>query len=158
MGAPVTVGSRIGHGTVSSIQVPAGKAPLGRTLQGRSPLVVEDEQAVRDGPVVLLQTQGAQVVAFDTVDSLQAWLASVCAAAPDLLLLRYRLARGRTGIDAPVAIGARWPGVRLPAIVVTGSTLGGHEDEAQTHNYYLLIKPVLPSKVRATISFKLGPC
>jgi hypothetical protein len=44
----------------------------------------------------------------------------------------------------------------LPAIVITGSSLGGHEDEAVTHDYHLLIKPVLPNKLRAMIAFKLG--
>ena len=43
-----------------------------------------------------------------------------------------------------------------PAIVITGSSLGGHEDEAVTHDYHLLIKPVLPNKLRAMIAFKLG--
>ena len=34
--------------------------------------------------------------------------------------------------------------------------LAGHEDEAVTHDYHLLIKPVLPNKLRAMIAFKLG--
>ena len=54
------------------------------------------------------------------------------------------------------ALRARWPGVALPAIVVTGSSLGGHEDEAGRHDFHLLIKPVLPNKLRAMIAFKLG--
>jgi hypothetical protein len=40
--------------------------------------------------------------------------------------------------------------------VITGSSLGGHEDEALTHDFHLLIKPVLPNKLRAMIAFKLG--
>jgi CheY-like chemotaxis protein len=75
---------------------------------------------------------------------------------PDLLLVDYRLPQGRTGIDALVALRARWPAQRLPAIMITGSSLGGHEDEAVTHDYHLLIKPVLPNKLRAMIAFKLG--
>ena len=55
-----------------------------------------------------------------------------------------------------VAIRARWAGHHLPAIVITGSSLGGHEDEAVKHDYHLLIKPVLPNKLRAMIAFKLG--
>jgi hypothetical protein len=51
---------------------------------------------------------------------------------------------------------ARWPATKLPAIVVTGSTIGGHEDEAAAHDFHLLIKPVLPNKLRAMIGFKLG--
>jgi two-component system, sensor histidine kinase len=75
---------------------------------------------------------------------------------PQLLLVDYRLPQGKSGVDALVAIRASWPQARLPAIVVTGGTLGGHEDEAVTHDYHLLIKPVLPNKARAMIAFKPG--
>jgi CheY-like chemotaxis protein len=44
----------------------------------------------------------------------------------------------------------------LPAIVVTGSTMSGHDQEAQDKNFHLLIKPVVPNKLRAMIAFKLG--
>jgi two-component system, sensor histidine kinase len=173
MGTEVEVRSRVGHGTVFSLLVPLGKAPrswdaaaasspaakaalLGLTLQGRYIVVVEDEAAVREGLVVLLQAWGAQVVSFDTVDGVRAWLGQADAQRPDLLLVDYRLPQGTTGIDALVSLRARWPGAKLPAIVITGSSLGGHEDEAVTHDYHLLIKPVLPNKLRAMIAFKLG--
>jgi len=169
MEAPLTVRSRVGHGTVFSLVVPpgrmprtieaptgGGKAPIGLTLQGQLLVVVEDEAAVREGLVVLLKAWGVDVVAFDTVAAVSAWLASPAARPPDLLLVDYRLPEGRTGVDALVALRARWPGHRLPAIVVTGSSLAGHEDEAVTHDYHLLIKPVLPNKLRAMIAFKLG--
>ena len=171
MGTEVTVRSRSGHGTVFSLAVPLGrsprdlaalagsakvKAPLGLTLQGRHVVVVEDEAAVREGLVVLLQAWGASVTAFDTVEGVRAWLDRGGAAQPHLLLVDYRLPQGTTGIDALVALRAHWSGSKLPAIVITGSSLGGHEDEAVTHDYHLLIKPVLPNKLRAMIAFKLG--
>jgi CheY-like chemotaxis protein/anti-sigma regulatory factor (Ser/Thr protein kinase) len=168
MEAPIDVRSRIGRGTVFTLVVPAGKAPrqvappasgklpIGLSLDGRLVVVVEDEQAVREGLVVLLQAWGADVLSFDTVDAVRAWLATPDPRRPDLLLVDYRLPQGSTGIDALVAIRARWPEARLPAILVTGSTLGGHEDEAVTHDYHLLIKPVLPNKLRAMIAFKLS--
>ena len=169
MGTEVTVRSRIGHGTVFGFEVPVGKAPrevappsggarapIGLTLQGRLLVVVEDEQAVREGLEVLLKAWGASVVGFDTVDAVKAWLATAPPEAPDLLLVDYRLPAGSTGIDALVALRAHWPGAKLPAIVITGSSLGGHEDEAIEHDYHLLIKPVLPNKLRAMIAFKLG--
>lgn len=170
MDAPLEVRSRVGHGTVFSLEVPPGiaprtaedritkgKLPIGLTLEGRHFVVVEDEAAVRDGLVVLLQAWGARVSAFETVPALRDWLAAAGDAdRPDLLLVDYRLPQGTTGIDALVAGRARWPGLRIPAIVITGSSLGGHEDEAVTHDYHLLIKPVLPNKLRAMIAFKLG--
>jgi CheY-like chemotaxis protein len=169
MAAPMTVRSRVGHGTVFSIAVPLGKSPrsieplgsgvkppLGLTLQGRLLLVVEDETTVREGLVVLLQAWGARVVSFDTFEAVASWLAGTAATAPDLLMVDYRLPQGRTGIEALAALRRRWPDRRLPAIVITGSSLGGHEDEAVAHDYHLLIKPVLPNKLRAMIAFKLG--
>jgi two-component system, sensor histidine kinase len=169
MEAPISVRSRIGRGTVFSLEVPPGRAlrpldsgvgnprvPLGLTLNGRFILVVEDETAVRDGLVVLLQAWGARVSAFDTFEAVQRWLGGPGAEAPDLLLVDYRLPQGKTGIDALVSVRGQWPERKLPAILITGSSLGGHEDEAVTHEYHLLIKPVLPNKLRAMIAFKLG--
>ena len=170
MQSPVSVRSRVGHGTVFTLELPIGTAarhpaeasphgvqlPLGLTLQGRLILVLEDEIAVREGLVVLLQAWGAGVISFDSVGAVTDWLARPDAEAPDLLLIDYRLPQGRTGIEALTALRQRWPDRRLPAILITGSTLGGHEDEALTHDYHLLIKPVLPNKLRAMIAFKLN--
>ena len=170
MEAPIAVRSRVGHGTVFSLEVPVGKAPrnveaaapgaakaaLGLTLQNRLIVVVEDETAVREGLVVVLKAWGASVLSFESVAAVEGWLATPIDETPDLLLVDYRLPQGRTGIDALTKIRAAWPGRKLPAIVITGSSLGGHEDEAVTHDYHLLIKPVLPNKLRAMIAFKLG--
>lgn len=172
MAAPLSVRSRVGHGTAFTLELPLGGAgrddaapglrpgaPLGLTLQGRLIVVVEDEPAVREGLVVVLQAWGAQVQAFDAVDSLAAWLASAPPVRPDLALVDYRLPEERTGLEVLQRLRAHWPdpgGRRLPAIIVTGSSLGGHEDEALAHDFHLLIKPVLPNKLRAMIAFKLA--
>jgi signal transduction histidine kinase/CheY-like chemotaxis protein len=169
MASPLTVRSRVGHGTVFTLELPVGQAPrswdapaapsrahIGLTLDGRRIVVVEDEAAVREGLTVLLQAWGATVLAFDAVDGVTAWLADPQAEAPDLLLVDYRLPDGRTGIEALAALRARWPGRRLPAVVITGSSMGGHEAEAEVHDYHLLVKPVLPNKLRAMIGYKLG--
>lgn len=167
--APLQVRSRVDRGTVFSLELPMGieqrrverdigrsKAAIGLTLEGRRMVVVEDEAAVREGLVVLLQAWGAQVDAFETVEAVQAWVAQPATLQPDLLIVDYRLPGGTTGLEALAVLRARWPQARLPAIVVTGSSLGGHEDESATHDFHLLIKPVLPNKLRAMIAFKLG--
>jgi len=167
--APLTVRSQAGRGSVFTLEVPAGREPrglapavpsggarLGVTLQGRRLLVVEDEPTVREGLTVLLETWGAEVHALADIASLVQWLEAPDVRPPDLLLVDYRLPQGRTGIEALAALRARWPERVLPAIVVTGSSLGGHEDEAGRHDFHLLIKPVLPNKLRAMVAFKLG--
>jgi signal transduction histidine kinase/CheY-like chemotaxis protein len=168
--APLTVRSVVGRGTVFQFEVAAGREPrtiapppaalpgtLGIVLDTRRFLVVEDEPAVRQALVVLLQSWGASVDAFDSLASMQSWLAATGDdRAPDLTIVDYRLPEGHTGVEALQAVRARWPDRHLPAVVVTGSSLGGHEDEAGRHDFHLLIKPVLPSKLRAMIAFKLG--
>ncbi|WP_393940208.1 hypothetical protein [Piscinibacter sakaiensis] len=39
---------------------------------------------------------------------------------------------------------------------MTGSTLTRLEQEAQANDFHLLIKPVVPNRLRAMIAFKLG--
>ncbi|MFO1287085.1 MAG: hybrid sensor histidine kinase/response regulator [Rubrivivax sp.] len=178
MGSPITVRSRVAHGSVFSLEVPLGRAPrsidtgikgpttpspLGLSLEGRLFVVVEDEAVVREGLVVLLQAWGGRVAAFEGIEPLQAWLDGPAAQAPDLMLVDYRLQQGHTGIEALVAVRSRFAAggggsseQRIPAILVTGSSLVGHEDEALTHDYHVLMKPVLPGKLRAMIAFKLG--
>jgi len=170
--APLTVRSRVGHGTVFGLTVPAGRlepqamgslelgrAPLGLTLDGRLIVIVEDEPAVSEGLVVLLQAWGAEALAFDSVPSVRAWAQANPGQRPDLLLVDYRLPEGATGIDALLAVRAVYAGIDgtpIPAIMVTGSTMTGHELDAQAHDFHVLIKPVVPNKLRAMIAFKLG--
>jgi signal transduction histidine kinase len=169
MGAPLTLRSQPGRGTVFTLDLPAGKTPRpkplpvpgkgpsGLTLHGRLVVVVEDEPAVRAGLDVLLRGWGAELASFDSVAASSAW-AEACDTTqvkPDLLIVDYRLEEGRTGVDAIIALRRHF-GRRVPAILVTGSTMTGHDREAQEHDFHLLIKPVLPNKLRAMIAFKLG--
>ncbi|MBC7955864.1 MAG: hybrid sensor histidine kinase/response regulator, partial [Cytophagales bacterium] len=168
--APLTLRSESGRGSVFSLQLPpgkvprargpsdvSGKAPLGLTLDNKFIVVVEDEPAVRGGLEVLLKGWGAQVVSFETVLASSGWALAADPAAqrPDLLIVDYRLEQGRTGVEAIHALRARF-GADVPAIMVTGSTMTGHEAEAQEHDFHLLVKPVVPNKLRAMIGFKLG--
>ena len=169
MGVSVALRSTPGRGSVFALDLPAGKAarsqpparsasaPLSLTLAGRLIVVVEDEPAVRRGLEMLLRSWGATCLAFADVAAAVAWASSgdAKAAAPALLVVDYRLEPGETGIAAIAAMRSRF-GAQLPAIVVTGSSMAGHDEEAVAHDFHLLIKPVLPNKLRAMIAFKLG--
>ncbi len=169
MHAPLTMRSQPGRGTVFALELPLGKAappkmalapgkgPLGITLDGKLIVVVEDEPAVRAGLEVLLRGWGATLASFDSVTACTAWCKSAdpVTMKPALLIVDYRLENGATGVEAIVALRERF-GADLPAIVVTGSTMTGHDREAQDKNFHLLIKPVVPNKLRAMIAFKLG--
>jgi two-component system, sensor histidine kinase len=169
MGAPLGLRSEPGRGTVFTLELPLGRAArpqapalpgsasAGLALGGRQIVVVEDEPAVRLGLEVLLKSWGATVKSFDSVAACEAWTLEVAADAPPpaLLIVDYRLEGGRTGIEAIRALRQRF-GAGVPAIVVTGSTLSDHASAAQAHAFHLLVKPVLPNKLKAMIAFKLG--
>jgi signal transduction histidine kinase/CheY-like chemotaxis protein len=169
MNAPLTLRSQPGRGSVFTLELPVGvrprpqaqalpgKGPVGLTLEGRSIVVVEDEPAVLAGLEVLLRGWGAQILAFDSVGAAETWAAATDPALvrPDLFIVDYRLENGRNGVDAIVALRSRF-GAGVPAIVVTGSTMTGHDKEAQEKDFHILLKPVVPNKLRAMIAFKLG--
>lgn len=169
MGTQISVHSRPGCGTVFSFLIPMGQLQsttpdplrvqaqrLNLTLEGRRIVVVEDDPAVREGLEVLLQSWGATVDAFESLAALSHALPQ-WAQAPDLALVDYRLSDHETGLQALDMLRAQWPLAAVPAIVISGSnTLVGHEDLAQKYGYHLLVKPVLPNKLRAMIGFKLG--
>jgi len=172
--ATLTLRSRPGHGSVFTLEVSAGtRVPdslpartsqqgLGVSLQGRRIVVVEDDTAVREGLCVLLQAWGAEVEAHGDIAGLQRALrggaqeAARDGSAPDLAIVDYRLPEGHTGLEALALLRAHWRNTHLPAVVITGSSLGGHEEESVQHDFHLLVKPVLPNKLRAMIGFKLA--
>ena len=169
MGEPLALQSTPGRGSVFTLEVPVGealpaaaqaspaKAPLGLTLDGKLIVIVEDEPAVRAGLEVLLKGWGAEIASFDAIVTAAQWAASCdpLVVKPDLLIVDYRLEGAHTGTEAIQALRHVF-GRGLPAIMVTGSTMTGHDAEAELHDFHLLIKPVAPNKLRAMIGFKLG--
>jgi signal transduction histidine kinase len=169
MQAPLWMRSQPGRGTVFTLELPfgrlarpsstviPGKAPSAITLAGRLVVVVEDEPAVRAGLDVLLRGWGAEIASFESVAATRAWAerSDPAVVKPDLLIVDYRLEDGLTGVEAIKSLRARF-GAQIPAILVTGSTMTGHDREAHDQNFHLLIKPVVPNKLRAMIAFKLG--
>jgi two-component system, sensor histidine kinase len=167
--APLTLRSWPGRGSVFTLELAAAQAGAERagvavpapasslTLHGRRLIVVEDEAAVRAGIESMLVGWGAQLRSFDSVGACIAWVSrcGVEEPAPDLVLVDYRLEDGHNGIEALLALRRRF-GRGVPAIMVTGSTMSRVELEAQEHQFHVLIKPVLPNKLRAMIGFKLA--
>jgi CheY-like chemotaxis protein/anti-sigma regulatory factor (Ser/Thr protein kinase) len=165
LGAHVSLRSVPGKGSVFSVRLPLGvrpaadsshlrkSAPAPGDLSGRVIVVVEDEAAVLEGMRVLLEGWGAEVVAGasvrETMESLEP-----LARAPDLIVADYRLRDGNVGTQAIIAVRDRFR-ARIPAIIVSGSTTPAHIDEAKEMDAHLLLKPVMPAKLRTLIHFKL---
>ncbi len=169
MHAPMSLRSSPGCGTVFAVTVPRAVAPVVspapmRTaalampaLAGRRVLVVEDDPAVLGGLQVLLAAWGAEVQAHARAGDLDGALADgrIELPMPDLLLVDYRLEGDRTGVQVIEQLRSHWRS-SIPAIVVTGSTMSGLEQEAARHGFHLLVKPVVPAKLRAMVNFKLA--
>ena len=167
MGTPLGLRSEPGRGTVFTLELPPGRAARAEAparssaaaadaaLGGRLVVVVEDEPAVRLGIEVLLESWGAVVKSFDGVAACEAWSREAAhdATPPALLIVDYRLERGRSGIEAIAALRARF-GADVPAIVVAGSMQSEHAAEAQ--HFRWLVKPVLPHKLKAILALELG--
>ena len=130
-------------------------APLGVTLEGRLVVVVEDEPAVHERPGGAAQELGRQRDLVRQPAGLRVGAGRRADDAPDLLIVDYRLEQGHTGLEAIRALRAH---ARAADAGDRGhrQLLSSHEHEAGEHDFHLLIKPVVPNKLRAMIAFKLG--
>ena len=169
--APLELRSTPGRGTVFALTIPLGRPPrpsepvlppraaLGVTLDHRLIVMVEDDAAVRAGLEVLLKSWGAAVASFDSYQACAGWAAGgadgPALQRPDLVIVDFRLESGHTGLEVIAALRARF-GADLPAVIVTGSLMSNQEAEAHAHSFHLLLKPVVPNRLRAMIAFKLG--
>ncbi len=165
LGAPVGLASEPGRGSRFSLTLPQGMPPAPEAapssarhreaghLGGARIAVVEDESVVLEGMRVLLEGWGAHVVAAGSGEELLDRLAAE-QAPPALVIADYRLREGRSGVEAIRALRSRY-GAAVPAIIVTGSTTPFNLDEAKALGAHLLLKPVMPAKLRTLIHFKL---
>jgi signal transduction histidine kinase/CheY-like chemotaxis protein len=163
--SPISVRSVPGKGSMFGIRVPRGVRPeaeapalqrsTGRVgdLAEKLIVVVEDEAAVLEGMRVLLESWGADVVACGSLAETAARAADLVRA-PDLIVADYRLREGGIGTEAISTLRKRF-NAAIPAIIVSGSTTPAHLGEAQALDAHLLLKPVMPAKLRTLINFKL---
>jgi signal transduction histidine kinase len=163
--APVTLRSVPGKGSVFRVRLPVGLQPVaagarGRKraatpgdLSGRTIVVVEDEASVLEGMRVLLEGWGAEVVSATSIAETMEQVTPL-SRAPDLIIADYGLREGAVGTHAITAVRDRFKSA-IPAIVVTGSSMPAHIEDAKAVGAHLLIKPVMPGKLRTLINFKL---
>ena len=169
--APIALRSRVGRGTVFTFEVPPGKAvralepavtrgegAAGPDAGGPADVVVEDEPAVREGLEVLLKGWGASVLDFDSVAvaARPGWPARPIAGARPA----DRRLPAAAGPDRAGRAGRRCARTGRAASCRPSSSpaapSAATRAEASEHDFHLLIKPVLPNKLRAMIAFKLG--
>jgi signal transduction histidine kinase len=165
LGARVALASVPGRGSVFKVRLPLGERPAAELarkakaaaapgdLSGRVIVVVEDEAAVLEGMRVLLEGWGAEVVTGASIRETMAGVEPL-GRAPDLIVADYGLREGNVGTQAIAALRERFR-AQIPAIIVSGSTTPAHVEEAKSIDAHLLLKPVMPAKLRTLIHFKL---
>jgi CheY-like chemotaxis protein len=165
LGHPVELASWPGRGTRFRLSVPAAAAPLpvaahgaeaprgDQDISGRLIVVIDDETAIVEGMKVLLDSWGAQVIASADGEDVVARLHEL-GRLPDVIIADYRLAGNRTGTDVIARLHEELDPA-IPAIMVTGSSTPQRMEEAIRRGYHLMLKPVMPEKLRALIAFKL---
>ncbi|MCQ9375891.1 hybrid sensor histidine kinase/response regulator [Methyloversatilis sp. XJ19-13] len=161
---PVSLSSRLGRGTVFRVDVPMGRAPVVRVaaarversqadLGGRCILVIDDEASIVDGMSALLGSWGAEALIAGTAAEAMAQV-TARDAPPDLIIADYQLRDGEIGPEVVTAVRRHF-GIEIPAILVTGSATPERLEEARDLGHHLLLKPVMPAKLRTLIQFKL---
>lgn len=165
LGYDIALASRVNRGSVFRFRVPIGVAPtkpaqstptVARgpgSLDGALIVVVDDEDAIVAGMKVLLTGWGAEVIACSSGEEAMAQVEQA-QRVPDLLVVDFRLQNYVTGIDVVAHLRERF-GPDIPGILVTGSTAPEHIEEAKANDLHLLLKPVMPAKLRTLINFKL---
>ncbi len=164
IGSELRLDSRGGKGSVFRIACPPGTLPLPSAtvatadaspaaLNGAMIVIIDDEISVVEGMQVLLAGWGADVIGAGSLDEARILL-DAKPDAPHLIVADYRLRDDANGLDAIVALRSHF-GIHVPGILVTGSTSPALTELARQHGVHLLAKPVMPSKLRTLINFKL---
>jgi signal transduction histidine kinase/CheY-like chemotaxis protein len=144
-----------GRGTQFTVTLPvASMVPaerntspdLARSLEGLRILVIDDEEAVREGMLTLLESCGCKV-SLATGTTAATALAS--ADRPDIVLADFRLRADDDGIKAVVSLRALYP--RLPALLISGDIAPDRLREAHEAGLRLLHKPVPVSVLTSAI-------
>jgi signal transduction histidine kinase/CheY-like chemotaxis protein len=162
LGHSVELDSRPGRGSRFSLSVPLAAQPrmapdtqapasaIADPARGKRVIVIDDDALVLDGMRGILQSWGCEV---QTAASGTAALAGLAqdGGPPDLIISDYRLADGKTGIEAIERLREAL-GTPVPAFVISGDTAPESLRDVSAGGYHLLHKPVSPMALRTTLN------
>ncbi len=154
-----------GRGSVFSLSLPYGESggseltatPAITTDQGIADafvVVIENDEAVRDGMKNLLERWSCQVLtARDAGDSLaQLADAELC---PDLVVADYHLENGELGPATVQALRQHF-GQPIPALIITADHSPAVKEEARRNSCEILHKPIKPAELRSLMAHMLS--
>ena len=161
LGHRVELVSRVSRGSRFSLSVPlvvgqdaAAEAPATSALpdpaHGKLVLVIDDDALVLEGMGGILRSWGCTIL---TADSEEAALSTLAAGRqrPDLIISDYRLADGKTGIEA-IGRLRDMLGAPIPAFLISGDTAPERLRDARRSGFHLLHKPVTAMRLRAVLN------
>jgi len=165
LGHPLEVKSKVGKGStfrlkVDQVGIAPQVEPASNTWRdsvdnthGATVLLIENDQAVLDATVRLLNRWSCQTLAARRFDDLRARLSDM-PRPPDIILLDYHLDEGQTGLDALKSL-REFVGPDVPAVVITGDR--GLETAANVTaaGCELMHKPIKPAELRALMAHLL---
>jgi signal transduction histidine kinase/CheY-like chemotaxis protein len=162
LGYPLQLHSRLGQGTVFSLDVPIlANGPAGidppcedskATLKGCA-VVVDDDPAVLDALGRLLRQWGMEVYPLRNLHQVMHELHT----APDVVLADYQLLNGETGLMVAREVHQRW-GAHIPIVLITGDTRTETIQALRQSGFPLLHKPVRANQLRTLLTLLLqGP-
>jgi signal transduction histidine kinase len=156
---PVELRSRLGRGSCFAVTLPAAEAgaaaqaaprpALLLPLHGRRVALVEDDEAVRQATVDLLQAWGCEVWADAAVQPLLAQL-QAAGVRPERVISDWRLEEG-DGMAAITALRA-WAGAPVPALLMSGETLPARLLDGADRQLTAARKPLPAAALRAWLS------
>ena len=117
---------------------------------GKLIVVIDDDPLVLDSTCGLLHSWGCTVVTGESGSSALAALLDH-QRPPDLIISDFRLADGKTGIEAIAELCSALS-KSIPAFLVSGDTGPAPLHEAQASGFHLLNKPVDPMRLRAMLN------
>jgi len=158
---PIELVSSVGRGSRFAVLAPLVPAqlkcakpvmplPAFDEPNGKLVVIIDDDLPALEGMGGLLRSWGCAIV---TGTSLEAALAGLAdhREAPDLIISDYRLADGKTGIDAIERLRIKYGGA-VPAFLISGDTDSETLKEARAHGHRLIQKPVEPMTLRALLN------
>jgi two-component system CheB/CheR fusion protein len=152
LGHKIDVRSRVGAGSVFTIEVPLGRpelaevpAPSQKEAEESTPsrgtvLIIEDDPAVLEMLQLLLDAEGHRtLVAADGHMALE--VAAQCSTVPDLIIADYNLPKGLNGLETITRLQGHAQHA-IPAIILTGDISTDSLREIASHGSVHLNKPV----------------
>ena len=157
LGHELSVSSRPGRGTMFRLRIALGGLAEIQDLtaaadtlpmpipQPRTVLVLDDEEAIREGLCMLLQEWGYDAIAAGSIAQAERAVSQL-EAPPDLILSDLHLGDGPDGIAGIEAIRRRC-GCHVAAMLITGDTSHAEIRRATESGHPVLFKPVQPRKL-----------